>query len=133
MDTSTVVTRVDTLGRRVAPRQFRSLEAKRRIVAEAQASGSVAAVARKHGVNANLVFAWMRLDEQGQLRAGIRPTPKLLAVTVTPDLALSSSEPRDAAAPDGHMDIALPDGTSIRIVGAVPNERIEQVLRLLRR
>jgi len=65
MDTSTVTQRVDALGRRVAPRQHRSLEAKRMIIAEARSAASVAAVARKHGINANLIFAWMRHEEQG--------------------------------------------------------------------
>jgi transposase len=128
MDTSTVIRRVDTLGRRVAPRQFRSVEDKRRILAEARSAGSVAAVARKHGVNANLVFAWMRQDEQGQLRGRQRAEPKLLAVSVTP-------QPPALAPPSerGHVEIALPDGISVVIVGAVADERVEQVLRLLRR
>src|SRR5882672_999134 len=47
MDTSTVTVRADTLGRRVVPRHFRSLEEKLQIVAEARApEASVAAVAR---------------------------------------------------------------------------------------
>ena len=134
MDTSTVIRRVDTLGRRVAPRQFRSVEDKRQIIAEARANGSVASVARKHGVNANLVFAWMRLDERGQLRGRERQAAKLLAVTVTPEPApdppaVVTSAEREA----GHVEIALPDGTSVLVIGAVPSDRIEQVLRLLRR
>src|SRR5215471_7488014 len=57
MDTSTVVARADTIGQRVVPRRFRSLEEKQRIIAEATApAASVAAVARKHGVNANLLY-----------------------------------------------------------------------------
>ena len=133
MDTSTVATRVDTLGRRVAPRLFRSLEDKRRIVAETRASGSVAAFARKHGVNANLVFAWMRLDEQGELRARIRRVPRLLAVTVTPDPASAAPEARHSVSPADRIESALPGGISFRILGAVQSERIEQVLRRLRR
>jgi len=43
-------------------RRHRSREEKRRIVEEALAEGaSVAAVARAHGVNANLVFNWCKL------------------------------------------------------------------------
>lgn len=64
MDTSTVAVRADTLGCRVVPRRFRSLEEKLRLIAEARAAGaSVAAVARKHGVNANLLFVWMVSDQ----------------------------------------------------------------------
>ena len=65
MDTSIAVERADTLGRRVVRRRFRSLQDKRRVVTEAQAPGtSVAAVARAHGVNVNLIFAWIRLHDR---------------------------------------------------------------------
>lgn len=84
MDTSTVDSRADTLGRRVVPRQFRSLEDKLRIIDEARVSGaSVAAVARRHGVNANLVFAWMRLQGQGLLAGRTRRSTPALFPTLT--------------------------------------------------
>ena len=51
-----------------APRRMRAVEEKVAIVAQTLAPGvSVAAVARQHGVNANLLFAWRRLHEQGLL------------------------------------------------------------------
>ena len=136
MDTSTVE-RADTLGRRVVPRRFRSLEEKLGIIAEARVPGaSIAAVARQHGVNANLVFAWVRLHEQGILSTRTRRSaPKLLAVSVTPERTSAPTlavrpEPRAATE---HLQIALPDGTCIRVFGAVPDEQLERVLRLLRR
>lgn len=133
MDTSTVIPRVDSLGRRVAPRQHRSLEEKLRIIAEARSAGSVAAVAREHGINANLIFAWMRHEEQGLLRARTRRSPaRLLAVTVRPEPA-SVPAPEVTPADAGRLEVALSDGVSLRIVGDVPAERIERVLRLLRR
>lgn len=130
MDTSTVVARADTLGRRVAPRRFRSLEEKRRIIAEATApAASVAAVARKHGVNANLLFGWMRLQEQGVLGARTRGArPKLLAVSVT-----QAPTPVAPRVTDERLEIVLPDGTCVRAFGKVPGEQLERVLRLLRR
>ena len=139
MDTSTVDSRADTLGRRVVPRHFRSLEEKLRILADARSSGgSVAAVARRHGVNANLVFAWMRLEEQGLLQARTRRSPqKLLAVRVTPSNASQAPPPVNrlphSSFPTEHLEITLPDGTCIRALGAVPTERFERVLRLLLR
>lgn len=138
MDTSTVELRADTLGRRVVPRHFRSLEEKLRIIAAARSSGSsVAAVARKHGVNANLVFAWIRLDEQGLLQARTRRSaPKLLAVTVTPQTASAAAKAAELPtrfASHEHLEIALPEGICMRVFGAVPSEQIERVLRLLRR
>jgi transposase-like protein len=67
MDTSTAIAAaVDTLGRRVAPRRHRTIEEKVRIVAESRLPGaSIAEVARRHAVNANQVFGWRRLADQG--------------------------------------------------------------------
>jgi transposase len=131
MDTS-------TLAVERAPRLFRSLEEKLRVIAEARVPGaSVAAVARKHGMNANLLFAWMRQQDQGVLTARTRGRPKLLAVTVAPDAATGalreSKAVAPAAPPTEQLDITLPDGTWIRATGAVPMERLEQLVRLLRR
>ena len=136
MDTSTVGSRADTLGRRVVPRRFRSLEEKLGIIAEARVAGaSIASIARKHGVNANLVFAWIRLQDQGILSTR-RSVPKLLCVTVTPasvtvPAAFERTEHRAAAIE--HLEIALADGTCIRVFGPAPSEQLERVLRLLRR
>jgi transposase len=49
-------------------RRTRSLDERKRIVKEALAPGvSVAAVARQHGLNANLVFKWIRRSREGWL------------------------------------------------------------------
>jgi transposase-like protein len=113
---------------------LRSLEEKRSILAEVRSSGgSVAAIGRKYGVNANLIFAWMRLEGQGLLQARTRRSPqKLLAVSVLPEGAITA--PRSTVAlPNDHLEIVLPDGICVRVHGAVPSEQIDQVLRLLRR
>ena len=48
-------------------RRFRTVEEKRRIVAEAlEPYASVARVARTHGVNANQLFGWRRLYLRGR-------------------------------------------------------------------
>ena len=138
MDTSTVGSRADTLGRRVVPRRFRSLEEKLGIIAEAQVAGaSIASIARKHGVNANLVFAWIRLQDQGILSTRTRRSvPKLLSVTVTPASVPAPALPERTehrATAIEHLEIALADGTCVRVFGAVPSEQLERVLRLLRR
>jgi len=134
MDTSTLERSPSHRTRHVATRQYRTVEEKRRIVTEARVSGAaVAAVGRKHGINANLIFAWMKQEDQGVLggRRGAA-TPKLLAVTIAPEPAVQVPTPGTLAA-DGHVEITLPDGLCVRIVGAVPTEQIERVLRLLRR
>jgi len=65
-------------------RQFRSLQEKLRIVAEANRPGaSVAAVALRNGVNANLVFGWRRLHRRGLLDRQRDATPRLLPVKIT--------------------------------------------------
>ena len=47
-------------------RRRRSLDERKRIVEEALAPGvSVAAVARRHGLNANLIFKWIRRTREG--------------------------------------------------------------------
>ena len=47
-------------------RRTRSFDERKRIVEEALAPGvSVAAVARRHGLNANLVFKWIRRSREG--------------------------------------------------------------------
>ena len=49
-------------------RRTRSLDERKRIVEEALAPGaSVAAVARRHGLNANLIFKWIRRAREGWL------------------------------------------------------------------
>ena len=133
MDTSTVAVRKDTLGRPVVPRRLRSLEDKLKLIAEARAAGAtVSSVARKHGVNANLLFGWMRQQEQGVLMVRTRPSrPRLLAVTVAPS-ATTSGEPVSPS-PSGQLEITLPDRTCIRATGTVSIERLEQLVRLLRR
>src|SRR5512134_425634 len=65
-------------------RRTRTNEEKRRIVEEALVPGvSVAAVARRHGVNANLLFGWRRLHKQGLLERAREPAVPLLPVQVT--------------------------------------------------
>ena len=74
MDTSTAVVGIGEVDRRkVVRRRLRTLEQKLRVVAEASVPGaSVAEVARRHGLNANLVFSWRRQHEQGVLERHTR-------------------------------------------------------------
>jgi transposase len=133
MDASTVVAPVatDTLGRRIVRRRYRTAQEKRQIVAEARAPGaSMAEVARRHGVNANLVFAWRRLQERGLLiehKRGPAKKVKLLPVSL-------SDEPRGAspgAVP--YVEIELGGGTRVRSYGAVDAALLERLINLLRR
>jgi transposase len=140
VDTSTVIAAVDTLGRRVAPRHYRTVEEKIQIVTESHLPGaSVAEVARRHGVNANQVFTWRLQQEQGVLgrrRRGRPAAVKLLPVQVRseaqePGAEASTATPA-APASEGRIEITLADGVRIAISGAVSAEQLHQVLAVLR-
>lgn len=141
MDTSTAISAVDTLGRRVAPRRYRTVEEKIRICTESRMVGaSVAEVARRHGVNANQVFTWRLQQEQGVLgrrRRGRPAAVKLLPVQVRNEtqepLAEASTATLAAPASEGRIEITLADGVRIAISGAVSAEQLHQVLGVLRR
>ena len=64
-------------------RRTRSLDERKRIVEEALAPGaSVAAVARRHGLNANLIFKWIRRAREGWLDRRREPaTAKIVGVS----------------------------------------------------
>jgi transposase len=137
VDTSTVQAAVDTLGRRVAPRHFRTVEEKIRIVTESRLPGaSVAEVARRYGVNANQVFTWRLQQEQGVLGRRKRGRPaavKLLPVQVRSETQEPPAEAGVAApASEGRIEITLADGVRIAIRGAVSSEQLHQVLAVLR-
>lgn len=139
MDTSDQAT-VATPARRL----LRTNDEKQRIVAEAMVPGaSVAAVARKHGVNANLLFGWRRLHKRGLLEQCREPA-SLLPVTVTTPTVLPDRKSRPAravkaaarAAPrtgdTGHIEIELPGDTRVRVYGRVEPEALSAVLSVLR-
>jgi transposase len=64
-------------------RQRRSVAEKRKIVEQAMLPGaSVAAVARQHGVNANMVHYWRNLYRQGRLGEKKNDSIRLLPVSV---------------------------------------------------
>jgi transposase len=69
-----------------------SMEERQRIVGEALApNASVAAVARRHGLNANLVFKWIRRAREGWLDR--RRAPAKETVAVAPNVAAPTFVP----------------------------------------
>ena len=108
--------------------QRHELERKVSIVEETLVPGaSVAKIARKHGINANQIFAWRKLYREGLLGNGIESLPTLLPVTVdeghpcsaTPE-ALKPSPPPGlihVESAKGRLTIeGQPDPTTLRIV-----------------
>jgi transposase len=127
-----------------ARRLLRTNEEKRRIVAEALVPGaSVAAVARKHGVNANLLFGWRRLHKRGLLEQCREPA-SLLPVTVTTPTVLPDRKSRPSRAVQavkrpavpaigpGHIEIELPGDVRVRVHGRVEVDALSAVLTVLR-
>lgn len=123
------------------PRRLRSIAEKRQIVEETlQPGASVAVVARRYEVNANLVFGWRKLYQQGILvEATASPATTLLPVNVaTPTLVPSertispavTQRPRKAA---GAIEIELSGGHRIRVSGRVDRATLTRVIDVVSR
>jgi transposase len=108
-------------------RRMRTAEEKLRIVQETLMPGiSVAAIARRYGVNANLLFSWRRQHEQGVLAKHTR-SPKaaqLLPVKVSAPVVAGASSA-------GAIEIELPCGARVRVSGEVAAEQLVRVLSAL--
>jgi transposase len=119
MDTPTEIVpavATDALGRRSGPRRLRSIREKRRIVEETlQPGASVATVARAHEVNANLVFAWRKLYQQGLLEpnAAVPATPLLPVKVTAPTIVAQKRVSRRASPADASIKAARGDFVEI--------------------
>lgn len=132
-----------------------SLEERQRIVEDALAPGvSVAAVARQHGLNANLVFKWIRRAREGWLDRRRAPTKekaiaapdvatptfvpvKLLELSAadTPMSTLAGAVSKPARAERrtrrGAMEISLPNGVRVSVNADVDAGALRSVLSAL--
>ncbi len=129
----------------VQRRRMRTIAEKRRIVEETLVRGaSAAAIARKYDVNANLVFGWRRLYQQGLLDASQEPAAKLLPVEVTTPTVVATRSvsanvsksraramPAGACAPSNHLEIEWPSGVRVRLHGSVESAVLNAVLSAL--
>jgi transposase len=137
-------------------RQTRSLDERKRIVEEALAPGvSVAAVARRHGLNANLVFKWIRRSREGWLDRRREPAKdepvvvaplekdrpafvpvKLLELDTASALSPCAVAAKPARQPRrgarrGAMEISLPNGAKVSLDAEVDAEALRRVLSAL--
>jgi len=107
------------------------LEFKRALVALSLEPGaSVARIARAHGVNANQVFSWRRLYQQGRLGA-----PELMRDDGLLPVVLASTTPASGNdAPHADGSVVLEFGQlRVRIVGQPHAATLAQILdRVLR-
>ncbi len=94
---------------------------KREIVAAAAVPGtSVSLVARQYDVNTNLLFTWRR--QYGEEAAG---GLQMMPVVVAPEEP--STRPA-ATAPADFIEIELPQGYRVRVVGTVKTASLRAVL-----
>jgi transposase len=123
---------------------MRTNEEKRSIVEEAMIPGaSVAAIARKHGVNANLLFGWCRLHQRGLLTQCREPVSLLPVKMTTPTVASDRKRraakqrttkvpTQEASVNTGHVEVELPGGITVRMRGRVDEAALVAVLTALR-
>src|SRR5665647_1594290 len=99
---------------------------KRRIVEESLQEGvSIAEVARRHELNANLLFTWRRqMGVEPSEQPGVMP---ILPVTVEPGLVAEEH----CAAAAGQMEIVLSDGDRIIVWADVETGALTRVLKAL--
>ena len=127
------------------------LEEKLRIVAEAEAPGSVFAhVARRHDVSRGQLWTWRHQLRSGEL-APAPVVPEFLPVRVleregsaepqvksgnkpmnVPAPCAAPPEPRPAAFGMVRIEIILPDGTCVRVDDQVGVAALRQVMAVLR-
>jgi transposase len=126
MDTSTVESGKHTSARG-GKRRMRTLEEKRRIVEEVIRGGeSVAVIARRHEVNANLVFSWKRQYEKGLLEPG---GTALVPVKVRRQLLKPTRS--SLSADDGCVEIDLGAGKCMRLRGELARALLDRVVGVL--
>jgi len=101
---------------------------KRRIVEESLEDGaSIAEVARRHDLNANLLFTWRR--KLGVERSEQNAPMGIVPVTIASELAAEGHCP-DAA---GQMEIVLSEGDRIIVWADVETAALTRVLKALSR
>jgi transposase len=104
---------------------------KRRIVEDTLASGeSFSVAARRHNVNANLLFKWRQQYEQGQLDPEAEAAP-LVPVTITPDNTQVPVPQQGRFPRTGRLEIALARGHRLTITGSPCTETLRAVLESL--
>jgi transposase len=124
MDTSTVAVPKNTAARG-GQRRMRTLDEKRRIVEEVlRGKESVAVIARRHEVNANLVFSWKRQYEKGLLELS-------RTALVTVKLQRNASSTVRALPNEECVEIDLGAGKCVRLRGKLAVAALDRLLMQL--
>ena len=110
-----------------------SAEEKRSICRETRAPGvSVAQVARRHALNANLIFKWLK-DPGFAPVAAAEEEPAFLPVEVREDDALTVPMASPAGGPHGRVQIVLATGHRMTVEGSFDGEAVGRLLSILAR
>lgn len=116
------------------PRRRRSYTKafKRGVVAETREPGvSVALVARRHGMNANVIFNWLRDPRFAD--ADLSPAFLPVEVSAAPTCAEAVQVDPAPSAVLSSIDISLPCGVQVTCRGAVDRQALGAVLLALGR
>lgn len=120
---------MDTIQQRGRRRRY-TLAFKRQVVEEAMAGDdSVSVVARRHDLNANLLFTWRRRYRQGTLTGAAEKKSALLPIRVTA-AENGVSKPAEGGA---ELELLLAQGHRVRVRGAVEPAVLRAVLEVLSR
>jgi transposase len=134
------------------PRRRYSLEFKLKVVKETFAPGaSVAGVARRHGLNSNLLFGWRKQFRDGKLGVGsarkLPPPAGFVEITqadaaagvrdlpapVRAEIYARGPEEQVAGKAPGLIEIETPRGVKLRLSGRVDDRALRRILAAIRR
>jgi transposase len=111
-------------------RRIWSEEEKRRIMAETREPGSsVSIVARRHDLNANLLFTWRRTIGAASGTDG--DAMRLVPAVITPESV--PVVPATPVAPAGRIEIALAGGDRVIVDATVDAAALRRVIEVLSR
>lgn len=120
---------MDTTQQRERRRRY-TLAFKRQVVEEAMAGDdSVSVVARRHDLNANLLFTWRRRYQQGTLAGAAAEKSALLPIRVT-GAENGVSKPAEGGV---ELELLLAQGHRVRVHGAVEPAVLRAALEVLSR
>jgi transposase len=112
-------------------RRVRSEDEKRRLVGETFEPGaSVSAVARRHGLNTNLLFTWRR--EMGRGVSALADDSVTFVPAVISSAAAEASVPSSPSAA-GQMEIVFAGGERVIVDRTVDGAALARVVKVLSR
>jgi transposase len=121
--------RMDLIPRGERRRRW-TTEQKQTIAAQSLASGaSPTAVARLHGISTVQLYTWRRALKAAQPTAANQAIGRFARVEVAPQPVASVEIP---ARPRGLIEIALSDGTTVRVDTGIDPRALRRVLAVLR-